>query len=193
MFNRNRGCGSPRDPAVLDSVIPALYGSTVDTITKKQLLDRMAPCSLFCHSCVGFTRGAVQEHAAKLHGLFTGYYEFQAKNLPDAYKSHAEEFRKFDEKLSRYAAPKCNGCRNNPTPGCCIKGCFLLQCTKDHDADFCGECAEFPCRKAETVFADPVVLKRWLRGNSRIKEAGAERFYAEEKDRPHYVDFKKTE
>lgn len=26
------------------------------------------------------------------------------------------------------------------------KGVFLLECTKNHGVDFCGECNEFPCK-----------------------------------------------
>lgn len=163
----------------------------MNKITKEQLLNYIAPCSLLCYSCPGFSRGIIIELSKKLHNYFKGYYDFQVESLPEEYKSYAELFKKFDENLLHYTKPKCNGCRNNPNPDCCIKGCFILECTKEHGIDYCGECSVFPCSKVDTALFNLTVYDRWLRGNKRIKEIGVLQFFEEEKNKSHYIDFMK--
>ncbi|MFC1921424.1 DUF3795 domain-containing protein [Chloroflexota bacterium] len=165
----------------------------MDEITKEQLLDNMAPCSLLCYSCPAFIRGIICELSAKLNIYFKGYYVFQVESLPEEYKSYAEEFKKFEERLLRHAKPRCNGCRNNPDPDCCIKGCFILECTKEHGIEYCGECNEFPCNEVDTDLFNTTVYNRWLDGNKRIKKVGAEQFFHEKKGESHYIDFMKED
>jgi hypothetical protein len=160
----------------------------MDEMPKETLRDHVAPCSLFCYSCPGFTRGIICELSSKLHTYFEGFYEFTKKNAPEEYKSRAESFKEFDEYLLRFTQPRCNGCRHNPNPESCIPGCFILECTQEQGVDYCGECRMFPCRKVKDLF-DPDVYRRWLRGNERIKEVGITQFYEEEKDKSHYIDF----
>ena len=148
----------------------------------------MAPCSLLCYTCPGFDRGIICKLSTELHNYFEGLYEFNVKYAPEEYKSRAESFREFREILFRFTEPKCNGCRHNPNPESCIPGCFILDCTKKHSADFCGECSEFPCGKVDAIF-NPDVYKRWIKGNNRIREVGIEQFFQEEKDKSHYIDF----
>lgn len=161
----------------------------MEEITGEQLLDSMAPCSLLCYSCPGFVRGVISGLAEKLHTYLKGCYEFQVECPPDDNNSRAEAVRKFDESLVRFTKPRCSGCRNNPDPICTVKGCFILECTKEHNVDYCGDCSEFPCHKVGTALFHPTVLKRWLRGNRRIKEVGAMQFFVEERGKSHYIDF----
>ena len=154
----------------------------MDELTKEQLLDNMAPCSLLCYTCPGFIRGIICELSAKLENYFKGFYDFQVENLPEEIKSHAEAFKTFEERLVRYTKPRCNGCRNNPDPDCTIKGCFILECTREHSIEYCGECGEFPCNKVNTDLFNPTIYNRWLNGNKRIQEAGAEQFFKEKKE-----------
>ena len=121
--------------------------------SREQLLDAMAPCSLLCYSCPAFVRGIVCELSEKLVNHFKGYYDFQAEYLPEEYKSKAEEFKSFEERLRDYTRPRCNGCRKNRNPDCSVKGCFILECTREHSIDYCGECDAFPCRNVDTMMA----------------------------------------
>ena len=160
----------------------------MDKISKEQILDFIAPCSLLCYSCPGFTRGIICELSSKLHNYFEGFYEFQVKYAPEEYKPRADLFREFKEFLLRFTKPICNGCRHNPNPESCIPGCFILECTQEHGVDYCGECKLFPCSKVDTIF-NPDVYKRWVKGNERIREVGVELFFEEERDKSHYIDF----
>jgi hypothetical protein len=133
----------------------------------------------------------MSELAGKLHNYLKGFYEFQVENLPGDQKSRAERVKVFDESLLRFMKPRCNGCRNGTDPGTRVKGCFILECTKEHGVDYCGECSAFPCSKVDTKLFHPTVYNRWLRGNKRIREVGAAQFFDEEKGKSHYIDFMK--
>ena len=74
----------------------------MDKISKEQILDFIAPCSLLCYSCPGFTRGIICELSSKLHNYFEGFYEFQVKYAPEEYKPRADLFREFKEFLLRF-------------------------------------------------------------------------------------------
>jgi hypothetical protein len=165
----------------------------MEEITKEQLLDNMAPCSLLCYTCFLFVRGIIRELSEKLENQFKGYYNFQVECFPKEPKSYAEAYKKFEEKLLSYTKPRCAGCRNNPDPECTIKGCFILECTKEHGIDYCGECGEFPCDKVNTDLFNPTIYNRWLSGNKRIQEVGAEQFFNEKKGESHYIDFMKDD
>ena len=165
----------------------------MDEISKEQMLDFIAPCSLLCYSCPGFTRGIVCKLSGRLHNYFEGFYEFRVNTSPEEYKSRADLLRMFVETLSRLAEPKCNGCRHNPDPESCIPGCFILECTQEHGVDYCGECSIFPCSKVDTTLFNPVVYNRWIKGNKRIREVGVEQFFEEEKGKSHYIDWVKAE
>ncbi|MGN1249013.1 MAG: DUF3795 domain-containing protein [Candidatus Spyradocola sp.] len=39
-----------------------------------------------------------------------------------------------------------------------VAGCGLRDCTRAHDVDFCGQCAEFPCEKPFGSEQEQVVL-----------------------------------
>ncbi len=116
----------------------------MDKEIREQVLDNMAPCSLLCYSCPGFIRGIICELSKKLQNYFKGYYAFQVECLSEEYKSYAEIFKKFDEKLLAYTKPKCNGCRNNPDPDRRVKGCFILECTRERGIDYCGNAVYSP-------------------------------------------------
>ena len=49
--------------------------------------------------------------------------------------------------------------------------------------DFCFQCDEFPCEKANF---DEHLRRRWIAMNERMKEAGVETYYEETKDEPRY-------
>ena len=156
------------------------------------ILNAIAPCSMFCSTCTGCKYGDISFHAKELLRLLDGHKEFLEKNLKKEYRYKLDEFIIFQKKLKKYANPKCGGCRNGGASGCSIKGCFINECTKEHNVNFCGECSLFPCDKINsTVFKDSII-KKWLDGNTRIKQIGINLYYEERKNIPHYINHKKT-
>lgn len=157
----------------------------------QRILDAVAPCSMFCQTCTGCQYGDISYHAKELLRLLEGHEEFLDKNLKEQYRYKLEEFKAFNKKLKKYAYPKCNGCRNDRVFGCSIEGCIIPKCSKEHEVDFCGECLEFSCDKVnESVYSD-VTIKKWLLGNTEIKNKGIETYYEENKNVPHYIEYVK--
>lgn len=157
----------------------------------EKILNDVAPCSLFCKTCTGCEYGDISYHAKELLRLLEGHEEFLDKNLMKNYRHKLDEFRTFKARLKKYANPKCSGCRNGGCNGCSIKGCVILECVKKHNVDFCGECSEFPCDKVNERVYKPNVIKKWLEGNKQIKLKGINKYYEDNKDIPHYIEYKK--
>ncbi len=155
------------------------------------ILKAIAPCSLCCYACPAMKGGAVEETSKKLLHYLEGYQDFLEESLPKKYRSYAKKIGAFTEQLEHQAHPSCNGCRDNTHGKCCIKGCFILDCTQKHGVEFCAYCNEFPCSKlTEDVFG-ATTISEWKKGNLRIKEVGIERFYEEATSRSHYLPYKK--
>lgn len=157
-----------------------------ETGVRKELLNKIAPCSLVCHTCGGYAQGIICESAKQLSEYLEGVQEFYEKHCPDK----VGRFRVFTEELEQFATGKCSGCRNREHHSCSIKGCFILECTKEHGVDFCGECHEFPCNKTQAIFEEEVYLQ-WLEGNKEIKALGIEEFWEKNRVRPHYKPYRK--
>lgn len=153
---------------------------------KKDILQKVAPCSLMCHTCSGYKNGVICETSGKLLKYLNGMKEFYKKHIPEA----VENYNIFEEVLLGYNLGLCSGCRSREHNGCSIKGCFILDCIKEHDVEFCGECNEFPCNKTEVLFEDEV-YRQWLDGNYQIKENGIEAYWKNNCEKPHYEAYKK--
>ena len=151
-----------------------------DKITKEQLLDFVAPCSILCYACAEFKSGVIGHHAKQLNNYFLGFYELKRD----------ENVKKFTQTLEFLAnhLSVCEGCRSNPKPDSCIKDCFILACTQEHNVDFCGECHEFPCEKVKLsgIFSEKNNDK-WLAHNRYIKEHGAMKFFEDYKSKSQYM------
>ena len=156
-----------------------------------KILNDVAPCSMFCLTCTGCNYGIISYHAKELLKYLEGHKEFLDKNLKKEYRNKLDEYITFENKLKKLANPKCSGCRNGGANGCSIKGCFINECTKEHNVNFCGECELFPCDKVNKKIYKDNVIKKWLEGNKEIKEIGIEKYYEEGKDTPHYIEHKK--
>lgn len=150
-------------------------------MNREEILTKVAPCSLMCHTCTAYFDGVICQSAGTLLKHLKGIKQFYAKHMPGA----VESYENFEGVLSMYAEGPCQGCRSGEHNGCSIEGCFLLECTKEHGADFCGECGEFPCGKVSGLFEEEV-YQQWLAGNRQIKEKGVERYWQENRDKPHY-------
>jgi hypothetical protein len=158
------------------------------------LLDAIAPCSLTCRTCPARKEGALPACASRLHRYLEGYYDFNYDNLPEPHRAWLAEFSAFEHTLKRFTESGCSGCRNQPLQDAgCVPGCIVPSCVITHGVDFCAECPEFPCEKAERFFAtvNDTIGRDWRNGNMRIREIGTEAYYAEKYDAPHYASCKK--
>ena len=153
---------------------------------KSEILKKVATCSLMCHTCSGYHDGIICESAKTLLKYLESIKEFYENHIPDAVESYSN----FEEILCMYSAAPCSGCRSTEHHGCSIEGCFLLECTKNHDVDFCGECDEFPCKKTMDLF-EKEVYNQWLEGNQQIRDYGIESFWENNSENPHYKPYKK--
>lgn len=158
---------------------------------KKDILDAIAPCSLCCHTCAMKKDGIIANTAKDLLNYHIGYCDFENLILSKKFKKSIREEKKFLEKLREKSNVTCRGCRNGEHGKYCIKNCFILECSKSHGVDFCGECNEFPCNKTKDIFND-IVLEDWLIGNNRIKEIGIEKYYEETITLSHYLSYTKS-
>lgn len=160
---------------------------------KEEILNAIAPCSMFCITCTGCQYGQISDHARKLLHLLEGHEEFLDKNLLKEYRHKLDEFKIFYKKLDKYAYPKCGGCRNNKANGCSIKGCIIPECTKKHHVDFCAQCSEFPCDNVNESIYKKTTIEKWLKGNTLIKKIGIEKYFENNKNIPHYINYAKIE
>lgn len=154
-----------------------------------EILNAIAPCSMFCSTCTGCQYGQISYHAKELLFLVEGHEEFLGKNLKDEYRYKLDEFKVFSKKLKKYAYPKCGGCRNGRASGCSIDGCIIPECAKQHNVDFCAECFEFPCNKVNNTLYKNTTIDKWLKGNKEIREHGINKYYEENKSKSHYINY----
>lgn len=151
-------------------------------IGRNDILDAIAPCAFCCYTCSAMKGGAIATSAKTLRKYLTGYYEFCKQNLPRKYKA---KVKALTEELENMSDRPCGGCRGGANSHCCIPNCFILTCTKAHAVDFCGECKDFPCSRAESFFKG-ATLTEWKNNNERIKNFGAEAYYTYATSRSHY-------
>lgn len=157
---------------------------------KNEILNAVAPCSMFCKTCTGCKYGDISKLSKELLRLLEGNKEFLDKNLTKDYRHKLDEYIIFEKKLKRFSNPKCNGCRTGGASGCSIKGCFINECVKEHNVNYCGECSLFPCNKVNKKIFSENIINKWLEGNKIIKEIGIDTYYEERKDIPHYIEYK---
>lgn len=153
---------------------------------KEEILKQIAPCSLMCHTCAAYENGVICASSRQLLKYMDGMGEFFRKHAPHALDNH----QNLEDELKKYAQGKCPGCRNNRDCTCSISGCYIPECTKQHKVDFCGECEEFPCNAMTKVF-EAEVYNQWLSGNKEIKDRGIETYWENNKEKPHYIVYKK--
>lgn len=155
---------------------------------REDILRNVAPCSLICTTCVACQYGTICVTADTLKWQLHGFKEFCARN----HSFNREWYEHFEKYLNNLCNARCPGCRNSEHNSCGGKYCFIPNCVKEHNVDFCGECPMFPCDKVNSLF-DNVVLNRWLAGNTQIKEVGAEEFLNDKIHEPHYAGYAERE
>lgn len=155
---------------------------------KEELLKRVAPCSLMCHTCAAYEGGVICNSSRQLLKYMEGMSEFFQKHAAHILDKH----QILEDELNKYAQGKCSGCRDNRDCACSISGCYIPECTKRHQVDFCGECEEFPCNGIREVF-EAEVYHQWLRGNTEIRDKGVESYWENSKEKSHYIAYTNKE
>jgi hypothetical protein len=111
-----------------------------------------AVCGLFCPACHVFI--ATQEDPAKL------------AMMAQRYQRPLEEMQ-------------CNGCRSAKRCFYCETICTMAKCATGKGVDFCGDCADYPCKCLKEFQAlAPHRIELW-KSHARRKEVGLETWYAE--------------
>ena len=111
-----------------------------------------AVCGLFCPACSVFI--GTREEPERLATLS------QRMGIP------VEELR-------------CEGCRSEKRCFFCRDKCKMVQCAADRGVEFCGECADYPCRELRDFQAAmPHRIELWS-SLKRIKAVGFETWYVE--------------
>ncbi len=111
-----------------------------------------AVCGLFCPACRAFI-GTREE--------------------PEGLAKMAERLKRPLEEM------QCNGCRSDKRCFYCETRCTMAKCAAARGVEFCGECAEYPCRELKAFQAEmPHRIELW-KSQARIKEAGYETWYRE--------------
>lgn len=145
----------------------------------KPIREILAPCGLDCGKCLANPDSPIATLARELReelGGFAGYAErFAAMNPVFA------NYPGFAALLDHLAdGGTCPSCRSGK---CLYSWCEVSRCTREREVDYCSECAEFPCAKANL----PAHLDAlWKKSTETIREMGPEAFYATIKDRPRY-------
>lgn len=110
---------------------------------KSEIIKKVAPCSLMCHTCSAYNDGIICMSAKTLLKYLEGIKEFYEVHMPNA----VESYNNFEGVLSIYAGASCSGCRSTEHNGCSIEGCFLLECTKNHALIFVESAMSFHVKK----------------------------------------------
>ena len=89
---------------------------------KSEIIKKVAPCSLMCHTCSAYNDGIICVSAKTLLKYLDGIKEFYEVHMPDA----VEAYNNSEGVLSIYGGAPCTGCRSTEHNGCSIEGCFCL-------------------------------------------------------------------
>lgn len=80
---------------------------------KSEIIKKVAPCSLMCHTCSAYNDGIICASAKTLLKYLEGIKEFYEVHMPDA----VESYNNFEGVLSIYAGASCSGCRSTEHNG----------------------------------------------------------------------------
>jgi len=125
-----------------------------EKIASTHILDKRlaAVCGLFCPAC----------------NVFIGTREDQGR-----LKVMARRFKLSLEELH------CDGCRSEKRCFYCESKCTMTKCAATKGVDFCGKCAEYPCKDLKVFQSEmPHRIELW-KSQVRITEVGYEKWYRE--------------
>jgi hypothetical protein len=147
--------------------------------TPEAILRAVAPCGLHCGACVAFAGGRARQGAALLAEALGENFAPYAERFAAMQPAYAD-YPAFRRLLEHIASGSCTGCRGS---GCLFQACRVPDCAKDHNVDFCFQCAAFPC--GEHGFG-PELARRWQKNNERMRAIGVEAYHDFIKDKPRY-------
>jgi hypothetical protein len=149
-----------------------------ESFTYDDVVSRLAPCGLDCERCVNYAEGTVTTLAAALGEALEGF-DTMAPRVADRVPALAS-YGGFREVLDFFVHAGCTGCRagGSQLPFCAARTCF-----REQGVDFCFQCSEYPCERNSYP---ENLAERWRARNDRMREVGAERFYAESLSEPRY-------
>ena len=145
----------------------------------QNVIDKLGPCGLHCGGCLAFRGGPIQQHAEALRNELGPNFAAYAERFRDM-DPVFEDYPAFARMLDYLAQGLCTGCRGS---GCLFKECRLPECAREHEVDFCFQCAEFPCDRHGMP---ENLAKVWQRNNERMKTEGVRNFYYWIKNKPRY-------
>jgi hypothetical protein len=138
----------------------------------------LAPCGLNCVKCLAYAEGDIRRRSTELRQLL-GDFDTYAERF-SRFAPAFSNYPAFKELLAHLTTGSCRGCRSGD---CLYPNCGVGPCSREKGADFCFQCAEFPCDKSNF---DPNLKARWIAMNNRMKEIGVEAYWEETKDQPRY-------
>ena len=146
--------------------------------------DLLSPCGLDCGKCLANPHSRIAALARELRGELGGFADY-APRFADFNPAFAQ-YPAFAAVLDHLAdGGSCPSCRSGR---CLFAGCHVSRCTREKGIDYCADCPEFPCGKANLPFHLDAL---WRKSNEAIREMGPEAFYATIRDRPRYPRAKK--
>src|SRR3990172_7639226 len=74
---------------------------------------------------------------------------------------------------------QCNGCRSDRRCFYCESKCIMAKCAAAKRVDFCGECADYPCKELKAFQSEMPHRIELCKSQARIREVGYEKWYAE--------------
>ncbi|HAF29499.1 MAG TPA: hypothetical protein DCG75_10670 [Bacteroidales bacterium] len=146
-----------------------------------EILNKLGPCGLNCSKCFAFANGDIKELSSELKKSLGNFDIYAERFIELLNKPVFKKFPDFKVMLNHFATVKCKGCRNDECK--LFSACKVKQCSKDHNVDFCFQCAEFPCNKHGF---DEHLAKRWITIQNKMEDNGVEVYYNEIRDLPRY-------
>lgn len=144
----------------------------------QDILGDLAPCGLSCRKCFAYSKGDIAMLSSQLQERL-GSFDIYAQRF-SAFLPAFRDYPSFKGLLAYLAHSRCDGCRQGT---CLWPDCGVAACHREKGVDFCFQCDEFPCQKANF---DPHLRRRWLQMQNRMKEIGVEAYYEETKEQPRY-------
>ena len=100
---------------------------------KSEIIKKVAPCSLMCHTCSAYNDGIICASAKTLLKYLEGIKEFYEVHMPDA----VESYNNFEGVLSIYAGASCSA----------SKGVFCLSAQRTMALIFVESAMSFRAKK----------------------------------------------
>jgi hypothetical protein len=145
------------------------------------ILQRVAPCGLYCGGCFAFYDGKIKNLSLKLKEALGDFDVYANRFVELLDEPTFLKYPYFKEMLNYFSKSDCCGCRNAKCK--LFAACNVRECSARKEIEYCYQCKDFPC--TNTGF-DEHLFRRFTTNNLRIKEIGIERYYLEVRDVPRY-------